>query len=164
MQFHNRPYHHQTHSQQHYHGNQMYHQPHFPVMHHHQQPYQAQQYQPQQPQYNPQYNHESIKNFTLKWCDYNFMNMIIRIMLKLFKSILHRLNSGRCVRSWVHLSNFLFCRLHHLKRTQQIFIYAHQSSWIVELSTIIRSREYRYQFSLCEKLVSLFNYLMCSTN
>ena len=64
MQVHNRPYHHHTHSQQHYHANQMYHQPHFPVMHHQQsyQTHQAQQFHPQQ----VQYNHESIKNFTLK--------------------------------------------------------------------------------------------------
>lgn len=61
-------------------------------------------------------------------------------------------------------SSYFLLRSENLKTAAQIFIYTHHSTTIIELSAVIRGREYRDQLPLIEKLISVFYNLMGSTN
>ena len=60
-------------------------------------------------------------------------------------SILCGLDSRRSV--WpgvVHLCDLLLHWFQYLERTNQVLVHTHQRSRIIELSTVIRRRKYRY--------------------
>lgn len=52
--------------------------------------------------------------------------------------------------------------LQDLERAQQALIHTHHGAGIVELTTVIRSREQRYQLSLGEEFVTIFHHLVGS--
>ena len=58
----------------------------------------------------------------------------------------------------------LFFRSENLERTCQIFLYFHQSSAVVELATVVRRWEDRNQLLFAEKLIAIFDHLVCPTN
>ena len=52
----------------------------------------------------------------------------------------------------------------NLETAHQCVIYTHQCSCVIEVSTVIRRREYRHELSLREELIAILNYLMSPTD
>ncbi len=61
----------------------------------------------------------------------------------------------------LNVSFFLFTWLQYLERTHQRFVYTHDCSRIIKLSTVIWRTKDCYKLSFCKKLIPLFNHLMC---
>jgi len=52
----------------------------------------------------------------------------------------------------------------YLERTEQTLIHTHHSSSVIKLAAVIRRTEKCHQLSFREKLVPVFDHLMCSAD
>lgn len=52
----------------------------------------------------------------------------------------------------------------YLKRAEQILIYAHHSTRIVKLTTVVWCTKYRHELTLGKELISIFHTLVCTTD